>query len=64
MEKADSIYDKFVLGIMGNKTLTFNPDVFTKVAKLLAPFYLNREKKTEDEFPIWPNITGRYLILN
>jgi hypothetical protein len=50
MEKADSIYDKFVLGIMGNKTLTFNPDVFTKVAKLLAPFYLNREKKTEDEF--------------
>jgi len=49
-EKADSIYDKFVLGIMGNKTLTFNPDVFAKVAMLLAPFYLNREKKTEDEF--------------
>jgi hypothetical protein len=49
-EKADSIYDKFVLGIMGNKTLTFNADVFTKVAKLLASFYLNSEKKAEDEF--------------
>jgi hypothetical protein len=49
-DKADSIYDKFVLGIMGNKTLTFNQDVFTKVAKLLAPFYLNRGKKSEDEF--------------
>lgn len=44
-EKADSIYDKFVLGIMGDKTLTFNADVFAKVAKLLAPFYLNQKKK-------------------
>ena len=49
-EKADSIYDKFVLGIMGNKTLTFKAEVFAKVTKLLAPFYLNREKKAEDEF--------------
>ena len=49
-EKGDSIYDKFVLDIMGNKTLAFNPDVFAKVAKLLAPFYLNRKKKGEDEF--------------
>jgi hypothetical protein len=49
-DKADSIYDKFVLGIMGDKTLTFKADVFAKVAKLLAPFYLNREKKAQDEF--------------
>jgi hypothetical protein len=49
-EKADSIYDKFVLGVMGDKTLTFNADVFAKVAKLLAPFYLNQKKRAEDEF--------------
>ena len=50
LDKADSIYDKFVLGVMSNKKLSFNPDVFKKVAKLLAPFYLNPKKEAESEF--------------
>lgn len=49
-DKANEIYEKFVLNVMGNKTITFNADVFSKVAKLLAPFYLNIKEKTAEEF--------------
>ncbi|MFH1196618.1 MAG: hypothetical protein V1720_13030 [bacterium] len=49
-EKADSIYDKFVLGVMGDKTLSFNSPVFNKIVDLLAPFYTNRKEAAEEEF--------------
>jgi len=49
-DKADSIYDDFVLKLMADKKITFNVDVFNKVVKLLAPFYLNMKKNSEDDF--------------
>lgn len=49
-EKADSLYDKFVLGIMAGKQLSFNAGVFNKVVKLMAPSYTNQKSKAEDEF--------------
>jgi len=49
-EKADSIYDKFVLSVMADKKLSFNVEIFNKAAKLLSPVYLNQKKKAEDEF--------------
>jgi hypothetical protein len=49
-DKADSIYDDFVLQVMADKKITFNVDVFNKVVKLLAPFYLNMKKNSEDDF--------------
>jgi len=49
-EKADSIYEAFVLQVMADKKITFNVDVFNEVVMLLAPYYLNMKKKSEDDF--------------
>lgn len=48
--KADSIYDRYILRVMGGKTVRFDPEALNKLARILAPKYSNRKAKAEDEF--------------
>lgn len=48
--KADSIYDSFVLKVMDGKRVDFNLEVLNKLIKVLAPYYLDLNKETENEF--------------
>jgi hypothetical protein len=49
-EKADGIYDDFVLRVMENIKVDFDVDVFNEITKILAPQFLNQKEKTENEF--------------
>ena len=46
-EKSDSIFTKYVLGVMHNKRVEFDPEVFPKLVKTIAPYYLRYREQRE-----------------
>jgi hypothetical protein len=50
--KADSIYDRYVLNLMGSRSIQFDPVIFNRLASMFAPFYKNRlnKKNTENDY--------------
>lgn len=48
--KADSIYDKFVLEVMGDKKVIFDVDVFNMLVNIFAQVYINQKKEVENNF--------------
>ncbi|MBN2103518.1 hypothetical protein JW835_05700 [bacterium] len=45
-EKAESVWDDYVIGLMKNKRLDFNRDTFEKMARLFQPLYMRTHQKT------------------
>jgi hypothetical protein len=48
-EKADDLYDKFIMRIMDGKTLQLEPAAFRKFTEIIAPRYLASKKEKENE---------------
>lgn len=49
-EKAETIYSKYIAELMKGKKLDFNREVFYKLANILGPAYLRKDKEKKDRF--------------